>query len=297
MAVVSSLDDSVEQTSNQSEMTGGGADIGPVESKLQLEAAATSEESASGTTNNEKETISTSTGNDPPPVGPPVTMSPNQNATQSSAKPPRIASFASTSALPNVNCLRPRDRLEDFRLVGRLGEGTFSEVLRVKHRVNGAVSAMKRFRKVFKSIEEVESLREIQALRRLAGHPNIIDLEAVIFDPATGVLALNFELMDCNLYELLSRKSHHAGHLKSSDSGSIAASTGGNNFLSDRKIKAYMYQVFRALEIMHGKGIFHRDVKPENILIRGPVAKLADFGSCRGIYSRPPFTEYIATRW
>lgn len=27
------------------------------------------------------------------------------------------------------------------------------------------------------------------------------------------------------------------------------------------------------------------------------VLKLADFGSCRGIYSKQPFTEYISTRW
>lgn len=25
--------------------------------------------------------------------------------------------------------------------------------------------------------------------------------------------------------------------------------------------------------------------------------KLADFGSCRGIYSKQPYTEYISTRW
>ena len=27
------------------------------------------------------------------------------------------------------------------------------------------------------------------------------------------------------------------------------------------------------------------------------IIKLADFGSCRGIYSKPPLTEYISTRW
>jgi serine/threonine protein kinase len=38
-------------------------------------------------------------------------------------------------------------------------------------------------------------------------------------------------------------------------------------------------------------------VKPENILIKDGTVKLADFGSCRGIHSKQPYTEYIATRW
>lgn len=35
----------------------------------------------------------------------------------------------------------------------------------------------------------------------------------------------------------------------------------------------------------------------ENILLKDDQVKLADFGSCRGVYSQPPFTEYISTRW
>lgn len=58
----------------------------------------------------------------------------------------------------------------------------------------------------------------------------------------------------------------------------------------------------KSLDHMHKKGIFHRDIKPENILIEsgaepGKGLKLADFGSCRGIYSKQPYTEYISTRW
>jgi renal tumor antigen len=63
-----------------------------------------------------------------------------------------------------------------------------------------------------------------------------------------------------------------------------------------------MWQIMKSLDHMHKKGIFHRDIKPENILIEsvnevGKGLKLADFGSCRGIYSKQPYTEYISTRW
>ena len=68
-------------------------------------------------------------------------------------------------------------------------------------------------------------------------------------------------------------------------------------YLSERKAKSWIYQTLKALDFMHRNGIFHRDIKPENILIRNDQIKLADLGSCKGIYSKPPFTEYISTRW
>lgn len=68
-------------------------------------------------------------------------------------------------------------------------------------------------------------------------------------------------------------------------------------YLPDLKIKKYTYQLLKSLEHMHSNGIFHRDIKPENILLAGETLKLADFGSCRGINSKHPYTEYISTRW
>jgi|TARA_B100000475_G_scaffold181903_1_gene148751 renal tumor antigen len=127
----------------------------------------------------------------------------------------------------------------------------------------------------------VNNLREIQALRRLSPHAHIITLEEVLYDQPTGRLALVFELMDANLYELIRGRRH---------------------YLNAQLIQSYMHQLLLALDHMHRKGIFHRDIKPENILIENKSdmnkgLKLADFGSCRGIYSKQPYTEYISTRW
>ncbi|CAF1489671.1 unnamed protein product [Adineta steineri] len=45
-------------------------------------------------------------------------------------------------------------------------------------------------------------------------------------------------------------------------------------------------------------GFFHRDLKPENILCKGvELIKLADFGLARELRSRPPYTDYVSTRW
>ena len=48
---------------------------------------------------------------------------------------------------------------------------------------------------------------------------------------------------------------------------------------------------------MHKYGFFHRDMKPENLLLTGKKVKIADFGLAREIRSIPPFTEYVSTRY
>ena len=128
----------------------------------------------------------------------------------------------------------------------------------------------------FDSIDQVNNLREIKALQRLYPHPHIIQLIEILYDEPTGRLALVFELMDQNLYEAIK---------------------GRPNYLPEQRVKHHMYQLLKAIEHMHRNGIFHRDIKPENILLTGETVKLADLGSCRGLYQEQPLTEYISTRW
>lgn len=166
--------------------------------------------------------------------------------------------------------------MNKYRLISKKGEGTFSEVLKAQSIKTEKHVAIKCMKNHFDSVDQVNNLREIQALRRLAGHPNIIKLHEVLYDEPTGRLALVFELMDMNLYEAIKGRRH---------------------YLPESKVKHYMYETLKAINHMHRNGIFHRDVKPENLLLEDDVIKLADLGSCRGIYSRQPFTEYISTRW
>ncbi|CAD7969278.1 unnamed protein product [Amoebophrya sp. A120] len=166
--------------------------------------------------------------------------------------------------------------MHKYKLLSKKGEGTFSEVLKSQSIKTGRYVAIKCMKNRFESIDQVNNLREIQALRRLQGHANIITLHEVLYDEPTGRLALVFELMDMNLYELIRGRRH---------------------YVPEEKVRTFMRSLLRALDHMHRNGIFHRDVKPENLLLQEDTLKLADLGSCRGIYSRPPYTEYISTRW
>ncbi|GBP15832.1 hypothetical protein EVAR_94004_1 [Eumeta japonica] len=63
-------------------------------------------------------------------------------------------------------------------------------------------------------------------------------------------------------------------------------------------LRNMLYQVLQGLAHMHRHGFFHRDLKPENLLCAGPeLIKIADFGLAREVRSRPPYTDYVSTRW
>ena len=166
--------------------------------------------------------------------------------------------------------------MQKYRILGKKGEGTFSEVLKCQSVENGQYYACKRMKQQFDSLEQVNNLREIQCMRRLSPHANIVELIEVIFDKKSGTLALILELLDQNLYEVIKSRKNH---------------------LTEARCRTYIYQTLKALDHMHRNGIFHRDIKPENILFKNDGVKLADFGSCRSVHSKQPFTEYISTRW
>ncbi|CAJ0585292.1 unnamed protein product, partial [Mesorhabditis spiculigera] len=161
-----------------------------------------------------------------------------------------------------------------YVMTKKLGDGTFGEVLLAKKIDTGDKVAIKRMKKKFYSWEEAMALREVKSLKKL-NHPNIIKLREVIRE--SDILYFVFEFMQENLYELMKDR---------------------DRYFPESVIRNIIYQVLQGLQYMHKNGFFHRDMKPENIMCNGTeLVKIADFGLAREVRSKPPYTDYVSTRW
>ena len=175
--------------------------------------------------------------------------------------------------------------MEKYEVIKRLGGGSFADVYLGKELATSDMVAIKVLKKKYRKLDQCYELREVQSLQKLCkeslssqkGYDNIIKLKEIIFEKKNGKLSLVFEYMETDLYELMKKRS--------------------SSRLSEDEIKDITYQMLLGLFHMHKYGFFHRDMKPENLLLTGKKVKIADFGLAREIRSIPPFTEYVSTRY
>jgi serine/threonine protein kinase len=140
-----------------------------------------------------------------------------------------------------------------------------------------------------------------QSLRAIPSHPNIIPLYDFFFLPDSKELYFVFESMEGNLYHLIKARKGRT--------------------LAGGLVSSIFRQIVSGLDHIHANGYFHRDMKPENILVTttglfdytsvSPIAppnapkekdiiaiiRLADFGLARETKSPPPYSEYVSIRW
>uniref|UniRef100_A0A7R9UGM7 Cyclin-dependent kinase 2 homolog n=1 Tax=Pinguiococcus pyrenoidosus TaxID=172671 RepID=A0A7R9UGM7_9STRA len=159
---------------------------------------------------------------------------------------------------------------------GSIGEGTYGVVYKARDTINGDIVALKRIRLEVED-EGIPStaLREISLLRELQ-HPNVVMLKDCVQDD--GKLYLVFEFVDKDLKKYME-------------------STGAP--LDPELVKSYTYQICRGLTFCHSRGVMHRDLKPQNLLVsKDGKLKIADFGLARA-FCPPirPLTHEVVTLW
>ncbi|XP_068437654.1 serine/threonine-protein kinase MAK isoform X6 [Clinocottus analis] len=161
-----------------------------------------------------------------------------------------------------------------YTTLKQLGDGTYGSVVMGRSNESGELVAIKRMKRKFYSWEECMNLREVKSLKKL-NHANVVKLKEVIRE--NDHLYFVFEYMKENLYQLMKDR---------------------KRLFPESVIRNISFQILQGLSFIHKHGFFHRDMKPENLLCMGPeLVKIADFGLAREIRSKPPYTDYVSTRW
>ncbi|MGB8862421.1 MAG: serine/threonine-protein kinase [Ilumatobacteraceae bacterium] len=138
----------------------------------------------------------------------------------------------------------------------QVGEGGLGRVYRATRVSTGGTVAIKELRDVTEASPAWHrALREVEAMLRLKGHPNVVSVEEILPGP----------FGPCIVMEYLS-------------GGSL------NDRIRERQLSVpevvfVGHQVAGALLAAHSWGVIHRDVKPHNLLVSGfGHVKVADFG-------------------
>ena len=136
---------------------------------------------------------------------------------------------------------------DNYQIIKKVGRGKYSEVFLG---IN-SLSQTNCIIKVLKPIKKKKIKREVKILQNLSGTfvfslqggTNIIQLLDIVRDPQSKTPALIFE------------------HVNNQDFKTLYPT------FSDFDIRFYIYELLKALDYCHSRGIMHRDVKPHNVMI------------------------------
>lgn len=151
--------------------------------------------------------------------------------------------------------------------------------------------AIKNFYSDDDSLDYTMFEREVGALRKLNGHPNIVALIDYGFDPIDRTFFIVTEYIPFSLSELISSANGDPLYLLGEE---ISSDEDDEDEEQDDKTQKspeenwgeeseFLEQILNGLVHAHDHGIYHRDLKPGNILCQytedeNAVLKLCDFG-------------------
>ena len=90
--------------------------------------------------------------------------------------------------------------MEKYKVLGKLGDGTFGKVTKAVNKKTNEVVAIKAMKQKFYNWEECMNLREVKSLRKL-NHETIVKLKEVV--RVNNDLYFVFEYVEKNLYQVM----------------------------------------------------------------------------------------------
>ncbi|XP_076913501.1 mitogen-activated protein kinase 18-like [Bidens hawaiensis] len=170
-----------------------------------------------------------------------------------------------------------------YKILEIIGKGSYGVVCAAVDTQTGEKVAIKKITNIFEhSSDAIRILREIKLLRLLR-HPDIVEIKRIMMPPSRRDfkdIYVVFELMESDLHQVIK----------------------ANDDLTHEHHRFFLYQMLRALKYMHTANVYHRDLKPKNILANANCKlKICDFGLARAAFTDTPttifWTDYVATRW
>ena len=150
--------------------------------------------------------------------------------------------------------------MDGFKILNKLGEGSFSTVYKVQRKKDGIIYALKRVK--FAKLNEKEKSNALNEIRILASinNKNIISYKEAFFDENDSSLDIVMEYADQgDLFQLITEHKKTKKHF------------------TEEEIWNTLIQLLNGLKSLHELNILHRDLKSANVfLFKGGIVKLGD---------------------
>jgi MAP/microtubule affinity-regulating kinase len=165
---------------------------------------------------------------------------------------------------------------ERYKRLEQLGVGTFSHVYLCEQKSTGNMVAMKKYRSSTGDMwkKEKDILVILQDCPKV---PLVVEHFAL---NSTHVLVLEY-IDGETLFDLLRRSTREV------------FMTGFTHYLYDRKITSFFKQLCEILAFAHDRNVLHRDIKAENIIVRGGSEIFVIDWGLSDVYK--PEETYVAT--
>jgi glycogen synthase kinase 3 beta len=169
-----------------------------------------------------------------------------------------------------------------FSILSIIGHGTFGVVYRAKEEKTGEIFAIKR---VFQ--DKKYKNRELEILKEL-NHPNVINLKHYFYTKTEKEGKEPEIFLNCVM-----------DYFPQTLSRILSVNFQSRKQLDPFIAKLYAYQMMLSLKYLHSKGIAHRDIKPQNILVEPKTNKIkvCDFGSAKKLIQGQKSISYICSRF